>query len=219
MTLDVTASDKAQHGAVVLNKIGSLTHRPDRPGDMDEAFYKLAYAGCRESNLHQGQPNPVERRPRLHGRFGRVEHRRGGTPAVGALPDAPAVGLRARQRLRRDARDRELGGGAALPVFRLPVRGYYPLDLIGAHYAWSIHIHSSQIQRPAASEVKVSVSVLDEHFRTGRELETKVVGIIPDSPQTPDRPMHVIVFRPEFKAGAAGGQVPGAGGGIARAER
>jgi hypothetical protein len=91
-----------------------------------------------------------------------------------------------------------------VPVFQFfafPSEGYYPLELIESHYAWSIHIHSSQAQRPAGNELKVGVSLLDEHFRTAHEFETKVVGIIPDAPQTPDRPMHVIVFKPDFRKG------------------
>ena len=35
-----------QKGAVILSKLGMLTHQPEKPSDMDNDFYKEAYAGC-----------------------------------------------------------------------------------------------------------------------------------------------------------------------------
>ena len=38
--------ERNQKGAVILSKLGMLTHQPEKPSDMDNDFYKEAYAGC-----------------------------------------------------------------------------------------------------------------------------------------------------------------------------
>jgi uncharacterized protein YkwD len=45
-------NDLGQHGAVILAKTGHLTHRPSRPGDMDQVFYKRAYESTTTANIH-----------------------------------------------------------------------------------------------------------------------------------------------------------------------
>jgi uncharacterized protein YkwD len=45
-------NDLGQHGAVVLAKIGHLTHTPSKPGDMDQVFYKRGYESTSTANIH-----------------------------------------------------------------------------------------------------------------------------------------------------------------------
>ena len=54
VALDDEYTEKAQHAAVLLDTIGRLNHTPERPSDMSEEFYSLAYAGTSSSNLAQG---------------------------------------------------------------------------------------------------------------------------------------------------------------------
>jgi uncharacterized protein YkwD len=42
-----------QHGAVILAKLGYLTHTPSKPSDMDQAFFKKAYESTSTANIHQ----------------------------------------------------------------------------------------------------------------------------------------------------------------------
>jgi hypothetical protein len=49
--LDNSLNDQAQHGAVLLSAIDSLTHTPSRPADMDDAFYQKGKTSCGSSNL------------------------------------------------------------------------------------------------------------------------------------------------------------------------
>lgn len=42
---------KAQHGAVLLDALDTLTHTPSRPSDMDSAFYLLGYDATTHGNL------------------------------------------------------------------------------------------------------------------------------------------------------------------------
>ena len=49
--LDDTLNVDAQHGAVVLAAIDQLTHHPEQPEDMDNAFYNRAEQATRTSNI------------------------------------------------------------------------------------------------------------------------------------------------------------------------
>ena len=45
-------NDLAQHGAVILAKLGNLTHTPSRPNDMNQNFYRKAYESTTSANIH-----------------------------------------------------------------------------------------------------------------------------------------------------------------------
>lgn len=51
VALSATMTDKAQHGAVLLDAIDTLTHTPGKPSDMSESFYELGYDATTHSNL------------------------------------------------------------------------------------------------------------------------------------------------------------------------
>jgi hypothetical protein len=159
---------------------------------MDDAFFKLAYAGCNESNIHQGHRDVIHA---IRGfmddsdasNIGKVGHRR-----WILFPPLKHVGF---GNAGVFTAMHVIEGWQEVPkfdFFAFPAEGYYPLDLIEAHYAWSVHIHASQIQSPG-SDVKVSVSLLDEHFQESQEFATNVAARIDD-----DHGMYVIVFKPDF---------------------
>ena len=50
-------NDNAQHGAVVLAALDELTHYPNRPSDMEEAFYQAGYKATTSSNIGYGYTN------------------------------------------------------------------------------------------------------------------------------------------------------------------
>ena len=54
VTLDDSLSANAQYGAVIMGKLGTLSHTPSRPSDMDESFYQQAYSACGSSNIYAG---------------------------------------------------------------------------------------------------------------------------------------------------------------------
>lgn len=49
--LDLSLSENAQYGAVILARIGGLDHTPSNPGDMPDWFYREAYKATSSSNL------------------------------------------------------------------------------------------------------------------------------------------------------------------------
>jgi len=46
-----------QHGAVILARLGHLTHTPSKPSDMDQVFYKRAYESTTTANIHMTTAN------------------------------------------------------------------------------------------------------------------------------------------------------------------
>ncbi|MBQ7155175.1 MAG: CAP domain-containing protein [Synergistaceae bacterium] len=51
VTLDSEYTVKAQHGAVLLDAIDTLTHTPGKPSDMCEEFYSLGYDAASHGNI------------------------------------------------------------------------------------------------------------------------------------------------------------------------
>lgn len=48
---DEALNDLAQHGAVLMASLGTITHAPDRPSDMDEAFFSKGAQAAANCNL------------------------------------------------------------------------------------------------------------------------------------------------------------------------
>ncbi|MBQ7216085.1 MAG: CAP domain-containing protein [Synergistaceae bacterium] len=55
VTLDSEMTRKAQHGAVLLDAIDTLTHTPSKPSDMSTSFYELGYDATSHGNLAVSQ--------------------------------------------------------------------------------------------------------------------------------------------------------------------
>ena len=51
VTLNSDYTNKAQHGAVLLDAVDTMTHTPGKPLDMSESFYQLGYAGTSNGNI------------------------------------------------------------------------------------------------------------------------------------------------------------------------
>ena len=51
VTLDYEMTRKAQHGAVLLDAINTLSHTPGKPSDMAESFYELGYDATTHGNI------------------------------------------------------------------------------------------------------------------------------------------------------------------------
>ncbi|MBQ7169288.1 MAG: CAP domain-containing protein [Synergistaceae bacterium] len=51
VVLDSEYTRKAQHGAVLLDAIDTITHTPGRPSDMSESFYELGYDATTHGNI------------------------------------------------------------------------------------------------------------------------------------------------------------------------
>jgi uncharacterized protein YkwD len=52
LTLNSDYTNKAQHGAVLMDANDVMSHYPTKPTDMPQDFYELGYAGTSKGNIH-----------------------------------------------------------------------------------------------------------------------------------------------------------------------
>jgi hypothetical protein len=193
MTLDPVMVDRAQHGAVILKRLGSLTHEPEQPKDMDDAFFKLAYAGCSQSNIFQGSASL----------FDAVD---------GFMDDSDEANVQAighRQWLLSPGLQKTgfgccgpfvvqhvlSGGGARGFTFcAYPAPGYYPIKMIHKNAAWSVHFGRDKVKIGGADSIAIHVTPLDEHFASSDAKDAEVVSVINGGVAR----WNVIVFRPKI---------------------
>jgi hypothetical protein len=195
MSIDPALVDKAQHGAVILAKIGSLTHTPAQPADMDKAFFTQAYAGCNQSNIYEGSGNL----------FAAVD---------GFMDDSDASNIKAighRQWLLSPGLQRTgfgccgkfvvqhvLTGGAA-PGFTFcayPGAGYYPIKMLHRNAAWSVHFGADKVKIGTADSLSIRITPLDEHFAGSEPATAEIVSVIEGG----NAKWRVIVFHPQLKS-------------------
>lgn len=198
MKVDPALCEKSAAGAVILAKIGSLTHKPDRPADMDAGYYSLAFTGCSEDNLFMGSGNPVDA---VRGfmddsdssNVDRIGHRQ-----WVLSPGLHNVGFGSAQRFV----SMHVFDGARKVKFdfnfiSFPGEGYYPTRLIEPHYAWSLHFNASKVKLGAADTLKITLQKLDEHYQSsGDVIATKIIST-PDA-MSATFGWRVIVFKPEL---------------------
>ena len=60
ITLNEEYNNYAQHGAVDTASLKGLTHFPEKPADMPEEFYELAYIGTSRANIAFGYPSIMD---------------------------------------------------------------------------------------------------------------------------------------------------------------
>jgi len=54
LVLDDNYNNYAQHGTVLLARLRGIAHYPQKPGDMPDEFYNLAYKGTSSSSIAYG---------------------------------------------------------------------------------------------------------------------------------------------------------------------
>ena len=194
-TLDPVMCDKDQHAAVLLAKIQHLTHTPEKPDDMDDAFFKLAYAGCHESNLHQGQGSIFDAIDGFMddsdaGNVEKLGHRQ-----WVMSPSLPRVGFGYCDGW---CPMHVLSGGGA-PGFNFvayPGEGYFPRSMVHDGAAWSVHLSRDKVRTGGTSALAVQVTKLDEHFATVDTTAGEIVSV----QDNPGAGWTMIVFRHKLKS-------------------
>ncbi len=195
---DPVLCDISAHGAVVLSKIGSLTHHPDKPADMDAAFFKLAYAGCAEDNLFMGNGNPLDAVRGFmddsdESNVDRVGHRQWvlspGLQRIGFGSAGRFVSMHVFDGNRQVKLDYNF--------IAFPGEGFYPRRLVEPHYAWSLHLNNAKAKLANAGPIKIALRKLDEHFQpAGDVIAAKVIST--PSAMSPAFGWSVIVFKPDW---------------------
>ena len=153
-------NDLAQHGAVLL-AASNFEHEPDRPADMDEAFYNRGYQSTSSSNISSG--------------YSTIQAAIRGCLADASASNVTTVGHRrwllnptmgktgfgfANNRVTTQAFDRSNTENTNMDYVLWPNEGYFPLDFFGSNHPWSVSLNSAAYNFTASSP-SVKLTCLD----------------------------------------------------------
>ena len=197
MSIDADYVDRAQHGAVIICHLGHLNHKPDKPDDMDEDFYKTAFAGTSQSNLAVGPRNLFSAIDMYmddsdDSNIARVGHRQ-----WMLNPGMQKTGFGYCDKFSSlYAFDGSNHNNRNWLYIAYPGPGYYPHPMLNDHAAWSLSLNTLKCKVGNAGTIDIAVSALDEHFAV-TDTSTATIVAMPMSPNGGAWPC--IVFKPEIK--------------------
>jgi hypothetical protein len=152
LALDPAANDEAQHGAVLLAKLGELTHAPTRPTDMPEDFYQPGQAACGSGSISRGYVTLVEAVRNWAADYGNLPdlgHRRWVLyPPMQRTGLGFCQGYSVMKTFGLPARPRVASPYAAIPW---PPAGLFPVQLWDAGETWSVCLNPD-LCRPGGQE-------------------------------------------------------------------
>ncbi|MBQ7500771.1 MAG: S-layer homology domain-containing protein [Clostridia bacterium] len=139
VSLDLKLSNEAQHGSVLLS-VSDFSHTPEKPDDMDDDFYNIAFGATSTSNLYDGEPLLVTLAGFMDDsdnvNINKLGHRRWQlNPAMGKVGFGYASsdhGLYTTEKVF----DRS-GAGGPYDLIAWPSSGYFPDELFNENTAWS----------------------------------------------------------------------------------
>lgn len=164
-------SEEAQHGAVVLAALNTLTHYPEKPADMDEEFYQIAYGATTSSNLSAAWGYSDYRmeygidgcmRDNSNSNLTSVGHRRWFlNPMLLYVGLGQAVGSDPRYGTAYyfDYKVFDTGNGKTdFDFISWPASGNFPLELSMNKLPWSISLNSDRYAVPDLEGVTVEIT-------------------------------------------------------------
>jgi hypothetical protein len=158
-----------QHGAVILGKIGHLTHTPSKPGDMDQNFYKIAYESASTANIHQSIGTTTNLSEADKGwcddsdesNIDRVGHRCWMlNPVMGEIGfgySTTGSGEKVNSFALIQVFDQSATNVTKPEYILWPNQGYFPSNFFGEKQAWSVHLNS---ERYDLSKCKPTVKLI-----------------------------------------------------------
>lgn len=165
VTLDSAICEEAQYGAVILGKLGTLSHTPSKPADMDDAFYKKAYSATSSSNIYAGlalMSTPDGFMDDSDGsNVDRLGHRRWQlNPALGKVGFGYVDNGNGYRKFTTEKVFDKSGRTTDYDYIAWPASGNFPSDLscFETNTAWSVSLNPSRYQTPSASSVSVTLT-------------------------------------------------------------
>lgn len=168
----VTLSDhlnvQAQYGAVLLAANDVLSHTPDKPADMDSAFFRMGANACAAGNLSMryGFEESTLLQSALQGHMDEssalnrldLGHRRWLLdPHLGKTGFGIAESATGRQYITVPVSDRS-GTDAQPPYVLWPAEGQFPNNVFAPGTPWSISIDDKLYSTPVESLLQVTVT-------------------------------------------------------------
>lgn len=166
--LDKDWCESSQYGAVILGRLGTLSHTPERPSDMDKSFYDKAYSATHSSNLYAGRTLFTAVDGWMDdsdaSNVDRLGHRRWQlSPALnkvgfGYVENGSGYGRFSDEKVfERGSRS---SSSVSYDSYGWPSAGYFPNDIGGftASTAWSVTLNPSLYNAPKASDITVTLT-------------------------------------------------------------
>lgn len=160
--LDLTLSEQAQYGAVIIAAQGTLSHSPSKPADMDSNFYEKAYNAASSSNLSASR-TLTEAIDSFMGdsdasNIDRIGHRRWQlNPEMGKIGFGYAESdTRYRTYVTEKVFDRS-GDCEDYKFISWPASGNFPSNLFDGDIAWSVSLNTSEYKTPRQSDLTVTL--------------------------------------------------------------
>jgi len=167
----------SQYGSVILAKLNTLTHNPQKPSDMSEEFYDKAYKSTSSSNIAYGfgyRGNfTIARSIMLYMddsddyNIDRLGHRRWILD-----PDLKYVGFGYAENDKgaEFTTTNVINDGRGVLNERLvydymawPVNGAFPIQYFDNNQAWSVTLDNNTYSTPTIDEVKVKITRIDDN--------------------------------------------------------
>ncbi len=157
VTLDMGLCEEAQYGAVVLAANNRLSHFPNKPDDMDEAFYEKAAAATSSSNLASGYSltGAVDgfMDDEDSGNIDRLGHRR-----WQLNPKMGKVGFGNSERYTVEKVFDRSGSGCDYDFIGWPASGYFPNSVFEGNIPWSITLNPADYATPKKEDLTVTLT-------------------------------------------------------------
>lgn len=165
VTTDPALCEQAQYGAVILGKLGTLSHTPSRPADMDNAFYQKAYDATSSSNIFAGlnllsTPDGFMDDSDA-GNIDRVGHRRWQlNPVLGKVGFGYVDSGNGYGRFTTEKVFDQSGKNIDYNYIAWPASGNFPNDLSAFenNTAWSVSLNPAYYAEPMKSNIKVTLT-------------------------------------------------------------
>lgn len=160
--------ENAQYGAVVMARLGTITHYPQNPGDVPSDFFSQAAEAARTSNLSAGRSLPEAVDGLMLDKSGSnlesLGHRRWQlNPSLGKVGFGYAENPESMYRRYMVEKVFDTSGsGCSYDFISWPASGNFP---VGAFFTpdapWSITLNPAQYQTPSQSAITVTLTKQD----------------------------------------------------------
>ncbi len=202
MGIDSQYAMQAQYGAVLLARIGHLEHKPAKPDDMEDTFYRTGYSGTSQSNISEGRDNLFDSIDDYmfdsdESNIERVGHRQW---ILMPSMQKTAFGFCGRfSTLYSFDGARHTDWNWSYVSY--PGPGFYPHEMLRDQTAWSVSVNSQRFRVGSADSLEIRISTLDEHYAIIDTTTAEIVAICP----CPDAGMYpCIIFKPQLKSQGVG---------------
>ncbi len=166
--LDAALCENAQYGAVLL-AVSNFSHYPNKPADMDEAFFKTAQRATSSSNIHMNRGYGTIRGLTTAcdgfmddsdgGNIDCLGHRRWQlNPTMGKVGFGYVNVSATKSQYTTEKVFDSSGAGCDYDFIGWPASGNFPSSLFGKNVAWSVTVNPQKYQTPNQSQLKVTLT-------------------------------------------------------------